>query len=347
MGYFFARLKGRFSHSSAHFLMKSTKNRLSTLLLVGLIWYNSSMKKIAVLMGGTSNERAVSLVSGDNVAKALSSLGIYHVTPLILDEDNLDALPADTDAVYIALHGGWGENGGVQEALNARHIPYTGPGVEASRLAMDKILTKRCLDAKGVPTGDWYTIPEGAPLEPSRFGYPVVVKAPRDGSSVGVYKCNNDEEFTRAVREAWRIDSEKYPTSPHAALVEKYIPGREMTVGIIAGEVLPVIEIVAPSGWYGYDAKYKSEETRYPFLEDKALAAALQAEALRAWEALGCRGVTRVDFRVDEAGRGYVLELNTSPGFTAHSLVPKAGIATGLTFAQVCDKILSVADYDK
>ncbi len=305
------------------------------------------MKKIAVLMGGTSNERAVSLESGDNVAKALSSLGTYNVVPVRLNEDNLNALPSGTDAVYIALHGGWGENGGVQEALNRLQIPYTGPGAKASRLAMDKILTKQCLDAHGVETAQWYTIPKDAPIEPSRFGYPVVVKAPRDGSSVGVYKCNNDEEFAEAVRNAWRIDSEKYPTLENAALVEEFIEGREMTVGIIAGEVLPVIEIITPSGWYGYDAKYKSDKTRYPFIFDKTLAKALQKQALKAWEALGCRGVTRVDFRVDGIGHGQVLELNTSPGFTAHSLVPKAGIRTGLTFAEVCDKILSVAEYDR
>ncbi len=305
------------------------------------------MKKIAVLMGGTSNERAVSLVSGDNVAKALSSLGTYDVTPIRLDEDNLNALPADTEAVYIALHGGWGENGGVQEALNRLQIPYTGPGVEASRIAMDKILTKQCLDKHGVDTAQWYTIPKDAPIEPSRFGYPVVVKAPRDGSSVGVYKCDNDEEFAQAIRDAWRIDSEKYPELENAALVEEFIPGREMTVGIIAGEVLPVIEIVAPSGWYGYDAKYKSDETRYPFLFDTTLGKDLQRQALKAWNALGCRGVARVDFRVDEIGHGLVLELNTSPGFTSHSLVPKAGMKSGLTFSQVCDKILSVADFDR
>lgn len=304
------------------------------------------MKKITVLMGGTSNERTVSLESGGNVAKALASLGKYAVQPLVLDADNLDALPAGTDAVYIALHGGWGENGGVQHALNKRHIPYTGPGEAASILAMDKILTKQRLEERGVSTGAWYVVKAGD-LTPCRLPFPVVVKAPRDGSSVGIYKCTDDASYKTALQEAWRIDREKFPNLPCAALVEAFIPGREMTVGIIDGKPLPVIEIVAPNGWYGYEAKYQSEETRYPFLTDAALAAALQCEALKAWTALGCRGVTRVDFRVDASGRGYVLELNTSPGFTAHSLVPKAGMALGLTFAEVCDKILGAADYDR
>ena len=304
------------------------------------------MKKVTVLMGGTSNERAVSLASGANVAKALASLGTYDVTPLVLEADNLDTLPAGTEVVYIALHGGWGEDGGVQQALNERGIPYTGPGVEASRLAMDKILTKKRLDQRGVCTGEWYITRKDSTRR-CRLPFPVVVKAPRDGSSVGVYKCNNEEEYALAVRKAWAIDAEKYPEKQCVALVEEFIPGREMTVGIIDDAPLPVIEIVAPGGWYGYTAKYKSDDTRYPFVTDAKLSAALQKDALRAWNALGCRGVARVDFRVDANGYGYVLELNTSPGFTAHSLVPKAGMALGLSFAQVCDRILRAADFDR
>ena len=129
--------------------------------------------------------------------------------------------------------------------------------------------------------------------------------------------------------------------------MEEFVPGREMTVGIIGGEALPVLEIVAKGGWYGYDEKYNSNETRYPFCEEEPLATRLKETALKAYEALGCRGVTRVDFRVSPLGRIYVLELNTSPGFTSHSLVPQAGMKTGLTFAQVCEKILLEADFDR
>ncbi|MGN0854446.1 MAG: D-alanine--D-alanine ligase [Kiritimatiellia bacterium] len=312
------------------------------------------MKKIAVLMGGTSNERAVSLASGKNVAHALTSLGRYDVRPVVLDSDDLSGLPDGMDAVYIALHGGWGENGGVQAALDARAIPYTGPGAKASRIAMDKIETKRVLAAAGVPTADWTVVHGDGPGSSAPVpSFPCVVKAPRDGSSVGVYLVHDAAEHARAIAAARRIDAEKFG-APGEALVEAFIPGREMTVGVIDGVALPVIEIVARKGWYGYDEKYRSDETRYPFLADsanpadKALEAELQRLAVAAYRAVGCRGVTRVDFRVTPDGACcYVLELNTSPGFTSHSLVPMAGMKTGLTFAEVCARILESAACDR
>lgn len=298
------------------------------------------MKKIAVLMGGKSNEREVSLESGRNVAEALASLGKYEVIPVVLDSDDLSALPEGVDAVYIALHGGWGENGGVQAALNAKKIPYTGPGSMSSRIAMDKIKSKMVLEMKNVPTAKWSLASPGTQASP--LPLPVVVKPPSDGSSVGISKVSSPEQWPQALDAALAAQGGK-----GEILVEDFIPGREMTVGVIDGKALPVIEIVAKDGWYGFDEKYRSDETRYPFLEDAELAARLQKTAVEAYEALSCRGVTRVDFRVSPVGRLYVLELNTSPGFTSHSLVPMAGMKTGLTFAEVCDKILSTADYDR
>ena len=297
------------------------------------------MKKIAVLMGGKSNERAVSLVSGKNVAEALASLGKYEVIPVDLTEDNLDPMPKDVDAAYIALHGGWGESGGVQAALNALKIPYTGPGVKASEVAMDKVKTKMVLEMKGVPTAKWTLA--SPDTESSPLPLPVVVKPPCDGSSVGISKVSKPEEWKDALDAA-----EKAMKAPGPALVEEFIPGREFTVAVVDGEAWPVIEIVAKGGWYGYEEKYNSEETRYPFLEDADLAPKMQKIAVDAYRAVGCRGVTRVDFRVSPLGRCYVLELNTSPGFTSHSLVPKSGMHTGLTFAEVCDRILSSAACD-
>ena len=303
------------------------------------------MKKIAVLMGGTSSEREVSLASGKNVAEALATLGTYDVTPVVLDSDDLSKLPAGTEAVYIALHGGWGENGGVQAALDARGIPYTGPGAHASRLAMDKVKTKMVLELKGVPTAPWSLAAPGTACSP--LPLPVVVKPPCDGSSVGISKVSEPGQWPGALAAAVAAMA-----TPGNALVEEYVPGREMTVGIIDGAALPVVEIVAKGGWYGYEEKYNSNETRYPFLADSAnpadrtLEPKLQKLALDAYGALGCRGVTRVDFRVSPLGRCCVLELNTSPGFTSHSLVPKAGMKTGLTFAEVCDRILRSAACD-
>ena len=311
------------------------------------------MKKVAVLMGGTSNEREVSLQSGKNVAEALASLGKYEVVPVDLTEDNLDKLPDGIEAAYIALHGGWGENGGVQAALNARKIPYTGPGVLASQIAMDKLKTKMVLEMKNVPTAKWGLA--NPDTEKSPLPLPVVVKPPCDGSSVGISKVTTPEEWAPALAAAVasiHTPDRQSPTTncqlPTAILVEEFIPGREFTVAVVDGKAWPVVEIVAKGGWYGYEEKYNSNETKYPFLpDDDPLAKKMQAIAVDAYRAVGCRGVTRVDFRVSPLGRCYVLELNTSPGFTSHSLVPKSGIRTGLSFAGVCDLILQSATYDK
>lgn len=302
------------------------------------------MKRIAVLMGGTSSEREVSLMSGKNVAEALKSLGKYDVIPVDVKDDTLDAMPKDIDAAYIALHGGWGENGGVQAALNALKIPYTSPGVLASQIAMDKVKTKMVLEMKNVPTAKWGLANPDTGKSP--LPLPVVVKPPCDGSSVGISKVSNPEDWKPALDAALSALSTKH-SALSTILVEEFIPGREFTVAVVDGEAWPVIEIVAKGGWYGYEEKYNSDETKYPFLEDADLAPKMQKIAVDAYKAVGCRGVTRVDFRVSPLGRCYVLELNTSPGFTSHSLVPKSGIRTGLTFAGVCDRILQSADYDR
>ena len=316
------------------------------------------MKRIVVLMGGTSSEREVSLMSGKNVAEALSSLGKYEVIPVDITDNTLDAMPKDIDAAYIALHGGWGENGGVQAALNALKIPYTGPGVLASQIAMDKVKTKMVLEMKNVPTAQWGLA--NPDTEKSPLPLPVVVKPPCDGSSVGISKVSAESDWAKARDLAFSAikptsQTLKLSNDP-TILVEEYIPGREFTVAVVDGKAWPVIEIVAKGGWYGYEEKYNSDETKYPFLCDlpadtqtlkpSNLETELQKLAVQAYEALGCRGVTRVDFRVSPLGRCYVLELNTSPGFTSHSLVPKSGMKTGLTFAEVCDRILASAATD-
>ena len=182
------------------------------------------------------------------------------------------------------------------------------------------------------------------------------MKPPKDGSSVGISKCRDNAEFRKGLELAWSVDgksnnrtteqSEQSNNSP-LALVEEFIPGREFTVAVVDGEAWPVVEIVAKGGWYGYEEKYNSNETKYPFLENCELAEKMQKTAVDAYRAVGCRGVTRVDFRVSPLGRCYVLELNTSPGFTSHSLVPKSGMRTGLTFAGVCDRILQSAACDR
>ena len=306
----------------------------------------SKFKKVAVLMGGTSNERAVSFTSGRRVAEALASLGRYEVVPVDLMSDDLSALPAGVEACYIALHGGWGENGGVQAALDARGIPYTGPGAAACRLTMDKIATKRALDVAGVPTAPWMCVHDASAPCPARL--PCVVKPPLDGSSVGIACVRTPAEWAPAVARALEVDrgyrARAGLDGAPVVLVEDYIPGRETTVGVVTGEVLPVVEIAAPGGWYGYEEKYNSDATRYTFPSDPFIPD-MQRLARQAFETCACRGVARVDFRISPEGRMYVLELNTSPGMTAHSLVPKAAAELGLSLPALCARILEAAEY--
>ena len=296
-----------------------------------------SSKKICVLMGGTSNERDVSLVSGKNVVEALTSLNKYEVIPVVLDRDSVDDVPA-CDACFLALHGGWGESGGVQAALDQRGIPYTGPGAKASQIAMDKVKTKMVLEMNGVPTAKWTLASAGT--EASPLPLPVVVKPPCDGSSVGISKVLTAEEWKPALDAAHAAQGGK-----GEVMVEAFIDGREMTVAVMDGAPLPVIEICAKGGWYGYDEKYNSDETRYPFPDDPFLPL-VQQIAVDAYRACGCRGVTRVDFRIDAKNRPFVLELNTLPGMTGHSLVPKAAQQAGIPFPELCDRMIAAAKCD-
>ena len=297
-----------------------------------------SFRKICVLMGGTSNERDVSLASGRNVAEALASLGKYEVAPIVLDSDSVDAVP-DCDACFLALHGGWGESGGVQAALDKRGIPYTGPGAESSRIAMDKVKTKLVLEMNGVPTAKWTLASPGTAASP--LPLPVVVKPPCDGSSVGISKVLEPSQWAGALEAALAAQGGK-----GEVMVEEFIDGREMTVAVLDGKPLPVIEICAKGGWYGYDEKYNSDETRYPFPDDPFLPL-VQQIAVDACRACGCRGVVRVDFRIDAKSRPFVLELNTLPGMTGHSLVPKAALQAGMTFPELCDRMVAAAKCDR
>jgi D-alanine-D-alanine ligase len=307
-----------------------------------------AFRKVAVLMGGTSSEREVSLKSGQAVVGGLRAAG-YTVAPIVLERDAVPALPEGTEAVFIALHGGYGENGGVQADLDALQMPYTGSGAQASRTAMDKVQTKRALLAQGVPTPRFEVLaPDATQL--TDLPLPVVVKPPRDGSSVGVSRVTTPGEWRAALDEARRHDARG------EALVEAYIPGREWTVGVVDGQVLPVVEIRAPGGWYGFSAKYSfaakqvQAPTEYVFPEDAAdreLIQVCQQHALRAFQAVGCRGLGRVDFRVAPDGHPYVLEINTIPGFTATSLLPKAAARAGIEFMALCARIMETARFDR
>jgi D-alanine-D-alanine ligase len=286
-------------------------------------------KKVAVLMGGPSAEREVSLNSGRAVAKGLRQAG-YDVVEVDVVNHELN-LPDGTEAVFVALHGEFGEDGAVQEILERLGVPYTGSGPQASRCSFDKDLSKQAFLRSGVPTPRYEVLRAGGRRT---LPLPVVVKPSRQGSSIGVGRVFAEAEWEPALREAFRYGTE--------LIVEEFIAGRELTVGIVGCEAMPVIEIVAPEGNYDYTSKYTKGRTQYlvPAPIDARIARDCQAIALRTFEALACRGLARVDFRLAPDGQLYVLELNNIPGFTETSLLPKAAACAGLSFPDLCDRIL-------
>jgi len=292
-------------------------------------------KNVAVFMGGISSERDVSLNSGAAISNALNLAG-FNVFEVDICEAKVPELPDYIEAVFVALHGTFGEDGGVQALLDKLNIPYTGSGTIASFNAFDKHLTKQILLGNGLPTPD-YTLLVDIP-ETSMFGYPVVVKPLAQGSSIGIKKVMNDDELKSAVQFILHLGD--------TAMVEEFIAGSELTVGILDGEALPPIEIKAPDGWYGYEAKYTKGATEYlvpaPISDEIKLMA--QKYAVETFEALNCSDMSRVDFRLDEDGQLYILEINTIPGFTETSLLPKAAAFAGITFETLCAEIMNMAD---
>ena len=301
--------------------------------------------RVAVLMGGISSERPVSLRSGAAIAQGLRDAG-HDVAEIRLDEAAIPDL-SGFDAAFLALHGRFGEDGAVQALLDAAGIPYTGPGAEASRVSFDKILSRRVLADAGLPIARGHVL--GPADDPASIPLPLpfVVKPPREGSSVGVSIVREAADIAAAVE----LARSKAPDGD--ILVEDFIPGREWTVGLVGGDPLPVIDIAAKldGGWYSWKSKYESGgTTAYTFpADDPALRAAAercQAVAADVFRALGCRGMGRVDFRVTPALEPVVLEMNTLPGFTATSLLPKAAARAGLSFPGLCDRILRLAAHD-
>lgn len=296
---------------------------------------NKVFKKVAVLMGGPSAERDVSLRSGAAVAKGLREAG-YDVTEVDVHGPDF-GLPTGVEAVFIALHGEFGEDGQVQAILEKKRIPYTGSGPEASRISFDKVLSKKLFDKNGIPTPEYEILRKG---EKPSLSLPVVVKPACQGSSIGVHRVASANAWDAALK-----DSFKYGTE---LIVERYIQGRELTVGVVGNEALSVIEIVAPDEWYDYDAKYTKGACTYlvPANLESGTYAQCQQIALKTFRALGCRGLGRVDFRLSADGRLYVLELNNIPGFTETSLLPKAAGHAGIGFSALCDRIIRMARTD-
>jgi D-alanine-D-alanine ligase len=290
---------------------------------------------ITVMLGGPSAEREVSLRSGAAVAGALRSLG--HEVRELDPRDESWVLPASTDVVFLALHGTYGEDGTVQRRLDGIGATYTGCDAEASRLAFDKVLTKkRCLEA-GVPTAKFLVGDSEKFPWPKDWLPPLVVKPVRQGSSVGLQFVERVEDWSTALSAALKFDSE--------VLVEEKIIGRETTVGILGGQPLPVVEVRPKAGGYDYKNKYTTGCTEYfcPAEFDAATTRRIQDAALGAFAAVRGRDYARVDVMVRAGGEPVVLEVNTLPGMTETSLLPKAAAAAGLNYAQLCQRMVELA----
>ena len=313
---------------------------------------NNNFGKVAVLMGGHSAEREVSLMSGGGVLHALQSRGVdaHAFDPA---ERDLSQLKSEGfERCFIALHGRFGEDGTVQGALELLGIPYTGSGVMASAISIDKVMTKRVWLAEGLPTPKYILLRRGSYTRhqvmkvPDDLGLPVIVKPAREGSSIGVAKVQGYSEMAAAVDAASLLDAD--------VLCEQFIAGDEVTCPVMgsgdAAWALPVIRIVAPEGNYDYQNKYFTDDTKYlvpcglPAGEEQAI----QQIVLKAYQVLGCRGWGRVDVMIDAASRKpYLLEINTSPGMTGHSLVPMSARAAGLSYEDLCLQLLASAALDQ
>ena len=292
-------------------------------------------------MGGSSAEREVSIQTGSMVLGALQSLG-YEAKSVDYDERFIDAMrDAKPDVVFNALHGPGGEDGHVQALLEYLSIPYTGSGVEAAALSMDKHLTKKLLAAEGLPTAAWdlFELSGGTlPLLPGSLDLPLVVKPRFEGSSAGVTIVRTHEQWTNAMLAASKAYSE--------ILAEEYIDGREMTCGVLGEEALPIVEIIANrDGFYSYDAKYADGGSTHiaPARIDEDLAARMQMLALSTHRLVGLRDYSRTDFIVSRDNRPYILEINSLPGLTPHSLIPDACGAIGISFEALIDRLIGYA----
>jgi len=314
-----------------------------------------SFGKVAVLLGGTSAEREVSLMSGRGVLSALASRGVDAQAFDPAERELAELKHEGFARVFIALHGRHGEDGTVQGALELLGIPYTGSGVMASAIALDKVMTKRVWHAEGLPTPRWVSLAAGQHAReqlravPDVLGLPLIVKPPHEGSSIGVTKVRGYSEMQDAVALAARYDDD--------VLCEEFIDGIELTCPVLgsgdAARALPVVRIDAPGGNYDFEHKYFSEDTGYRC--PSGLAAAEEAEVQRltlaAYRALGCRGWGRADLmlRTDPARNDralFLLELNTSPGMTSHSLVPMSARAAGISYEELCLELLADAGLD-
>ncbi len=304
--------------------------------------------RIGVLMGGESAERAVSLKTGEAVCRALLRSGYDAITIDVGPSLYKELLDREVKIAFLALHGPGGEDGSIQGFLESIRIPYTGSGVRASAIGMHKVVTKTLLETHGIPVPSGTVVMKGRVttgakvLKAAKLNWPVVVKPPSQGSTIGVTIVRKPSQWKEALSMAHRFEDE--------AMIEAYIPGHEVTVGVVAGpdgriEAFPPVEIVAPDGFYDFSAKYEKGRTQYlcPAPLAAKVTREIQALAIRTYRILGCEGAARVDFRITPQGKSYVLEINTVPGMTETSLLPMAAARAGLTYDALTEVIVQSA----
>lgn len=300
--------------------------------------------KVAVAMGGKSAEREISLMSGEAVYKALQAQGV-DVTSFDTDEQHVENLKAQgVDRVFNIMHGRGGEDGQLQGSLDMLNIPYTGSGLLGSALGMDKQRTKLCWRGAGIPTPAWMLLQtkDDLLLCAKNIGFPVIVKPSQEGSSIGMAKANNNDQLKVAFEQAATFDCD--------VIAEQWVEGGEYTVAILGQDALPVIKLETPHAFYDYEAKYKADSTQYhcPCGLSLAQESSLQQLALKAFDVLGGSGWGRVDLMLDTDGEPWLLEINTVPGMTDHSLVPMAAKQAGISFDELVWQILEISmDADK
>jgi D-alanine-D-alanine ligase len=302
---------------------------------------NTQFGKVAVLMGGKSAEREISLLSGNAVLAALKSVGVDAHAFDPAEHPIWELKTQGFARAFIALHGRFGEDGTLQGALEALGVPYTGSGVMASALSMDKWRTKLVWLAAGVPTPRYRMLAPGVDFSSviNELGLPLIIKPAREGSSIGVSKVNTMAEFGPAFDAAYKLDP--------LVIAEEFVTGSEMTAAVLGDTALPLVRIEPTQGGYDYQNKYFTDSVRYhcPAGIDPALEQAIQDDALRAFNVLGCKGWARADVMVRDDSSYAFLEMNTAPGMTGHSLVPMAARATGMSFEELCMSILSRASF--
>lgn len=299
----------------------------------------SKKLRVGVLMGGQSAEREISIKTGRAVCQALTRRA-YDVFPIDVDASLPQQLRTKrVDVAFLALHGPGGEDGTVQGLLDVLGIPYTGSGVRASAIAMDKAVTKAVLNENGIPVPHGVVLRRGERHQawPATLKYPRVVKPSTEGSTIGVSIVRKPSALPSALRRAYQYGS--------TVIVESYIDGREVALAVFDGQVLPAVEIVSPGGFYDFEAKYEKAETRYlcPAPLARKLLTQLQKLAVQAYQVIGCSGAARVDFRVTRRGRPAILEINTIPGMTERSLLPMAAAQAGMPYDTLVERILGSA----